>query len=156
LESTGKDAVSSAQLDKQEMGFAAVAEPLIRRGLDRLHSDIELVRQSQTTPPFDVARIEELFLPNLLRPLARAMSRTMVLELNVARLQKTLEGETPEQRFQSFLKHLRQPEVASSLLREYPVLARQLVICVDDWVRFSVEFLRDLWTDWDAIRTMSM
>ena len=41
----------------------------------------------------------------------------MVLELNVARLQGLLQGDTPEERFQSFLQRLRQRDIALALFR---------------------------------------
>jgi len=44
------------------------------------------------------------------------LSRTLVLELNVARLQGLLQGDTPEERFKSFLQRLRQPEIVVPLL----------------------------------------
>jgi type 2 lantibiotic biosynthesis protein LanM len=80
------------------------------------------------------------------------VSRTLVLELHVARLQELLQGETPEERFQSFVQRLRQPEVALALLQEYPVLARQVVRCIENWLQFSLEFLRHLCADWEALR----
>jgi type 2 lantibiotic biosynthesis protein LanM len=80
------------------------------------------------------------------------LSRTLVLELNVARLQGLLQGNTPEERFQSFIQRLRQRDVALSILQEYPVLARQLNICINYWVAFSLEFLQHLCNDWELIR----
>jgi type 2 lantibiotic biosynthesis protein LanM len=77
----------------------------------------------------------------------------MVLELNVARLQGLLKGETPEKRWRSFLQCLSQRNTALNILQEYPVLAYQLVLCIDQWVAFSLEFLQHLCTDWEAIRT---
>ena len=76
----------------------------------------------------------------------------MALELNVARLQGLLEGDTPEARFRSFSGRLRRRDIALALLQEYPVLARQLTICIDRWVAFSLEFLDHLCGDWNAIR----
>lgn len=55
----------------------------------------------------------------------------MVLELQLARQQGQLSGETPEERFRSFVGGLRTPEVALALLGQYPVLARALVETVD-------------------------
>lgn len=80
------------------------------------------------------------------------LGRTLVLELHVARLQGLLEGETPEERFQSFSSRLRQRDVALSILQEYPVLARQLIISIDAWVDTSLELLHRLSRDWDTIR----
>src|SRR5262249_55073682 len=74
------------------------------------------------------------------------------LELHVARLQGELEGETAADRFRSFVERLREPEVALSLLEEYPVLARALAVAVDHWVEVNREFLERLAADWPAIR----
>jgi len=145
------DAIPTAQLKKRATGFSVAAEPLIRSGFRRLHSQLRLIEQSQPALPFDPHKIEELFLPHLLKSLARMMTRAMVLELNVARLQGALRGQTPEERFRSFLERLSQPEAAIAILKEYPVLARQMVTCTDDWVESSLEFLSRLCADWDSI-----
>ncbi len=47
---------------------------------------------------------------------------------------------------------LRRPEIRLRILHEYPVLARQLIIRIDQWVRFVLEFLERLCADWDVIR----
>jgi type 2 lantibiotic biosynthesis protein LanM len=73
------------------------------------------------------------------------------LELNVARIEGRLSGDTPEARFKSFLEQLRPPRAALTFLQEYPVLARQLAICVDQWVTYMLEFLGRLCADWQAI-----
>src|SRR5262249_49832164 len=51
-----------------------------------------------------------------------------------------------------FLERLRRRERAVALLREYPVLARQLVIGIDHWVVAGLEFLRHLRDDWEAVQ----
>jgi lantibiotic modifying enzyme len=58
-----------------------------------------------------------------------------------------LEGITSEERFQSFLERLRRRDVALALLEEYPVLARQIVLCIGNWVKFGLDFLQHLTTD---------
>ena len=97
--------------------------------------------------------VEEVLLTNVERQLLHMLIPTLVLELNVARVRGLLEGETHEQRFDSFVTRLRQPDIALTLLREYPALARQVVICLDHWVTFSHEFLRHLAEDWSALCT---
>lgn len=59
------------------------------------------------------------------------LDRTLVLEMHVARMQGVLSGETPEQRFASFVERLRDPAVVLSIFREYPVLAADLASCAD-------------------------
>src|SRR5262249_26949696 len=78
--------------------------------------------------------------------------RTLTLELHVARLRGLLQGETAEERFGSFIDWLRQPEIARELFNEYPVLARQIVLCLDTWLAVSLEFLQRWCADWPTIR----
>jgi type 2 lantibiotic biosynthesis protein LanM len=138
---------------QETSGFVDAIEPLINHGCDRLREGVQALAQTRSNPPFDPTTVEEVLFANLPWQLIMMLSRTMVLELNVARLQGLLQGNTAEERFQSFLERLRQRNVALAILQEYPVLARQLMICIDQWVTFSLEFLQHLCADWEAIRT---
>ena len=137
----------------QTLGFLEIIEPLIRQGRDRLHQGIQTLIQNTADLPFDPDTIATLLWLNLPTQLLMIANRTLVLELNVARLQGLLQGETPEERFQSFIQRLRQRDVALSILQEYPVLARQLTICIQHWVTVSLEFLQHLCGDWALIRS---
>jgi type 2 lantibiotic biosynthesis protein LanM len=88
-----------------------------------------------------------LFGPSLHARLLPILDRTLVLELNVARLEGRLEGETPEDRFQSFVALLDRPDTRRALVDEYPVLARALVETVEAWAAASIEFLGRLALD---------
>jgi type 2 lantibiotic biosynthesis protein LanM len=67
-------------------------------------------------------RLGDDFVRQLAKLLVRIASRTLVLELNVARVRGTLTGDTPRERFADFTANLR----AADLLADYPVLARLL------------------------------
>jgi lantibiotic modifying enzyme len=136
----------------ETIGFLEIIEPLISQGRDRLAQGICNLIQTYPNLPFDPDTIENLLFINLPRRLLMRLSRTLVLELNVARLQGLLSGDTPQERFQSFIERLRQRDVALSILEEYPVLARQLTICIDRWVAVSLEFLQHLCGDWKVIQ----
>jgi type 2 lantibiotic biosynthesis protein LanM len=135
------------------LGSLAMIEPLISRGRERVRQGVQALIQARSHAPFDPQTIEEALYANLPWQLMRMLGRTLVLELNVARLQGLLQGATPEARFHNFLDRLCEPESALAILEEYPVLARQLVICIDHWATFSLEFLQRLCADWEAIRT---
>jgi len=137
----------------QEIFFLEVIEPLIHQGRECLHRGVQEQIQTRSELPFDPHTVEDLLFANLPERLSGMLSRTLVLELNVARLEGVLCGDTPEERFQSFSDRLRQPEIALALLQEYPILARQLLTRINHWVAFSLEFLEHLITDWEAIRT---
>ena len=134
--------------------FLYVIEALIRQGCERVHEGVQALSQTRSDLPFELNAVAEMLLANLRGKLLMILERTMVLELQVARLQGLLKGDTPQERFDSFLEHLRQSNKILALLEEYPVLARQLTIQISQWVTFSLEFLHHLCTDWDAIRTM--
>jgi type 2 lantibiotic biosynthesis protein LanM len=137
--------------EEPAVGFLNAIEPLLRHGLDRFRKQAQQLIHQRHDAPFSTVNLEVVFLSDLPRQLLAMLGRTLVLELNVARLEGVLDGVTPEDRFQSFVERLRRPEIGLRILREYPVLARQLVIRIDQWVRFVLEFLGRLCADWDVI-----
>jgi type 2 lantibiotic biosynthesis protein LanM len=152
-----KTIISLEEISKhKQVGFLFAAEPLISQGIDRLEIGIKKLIEIYPAIPFDPNTISQLLLDNLKGKLLMLLSRTLVLELNIARLQGLLNGETPEARFESFIERLKQRELVVPILEEYPVLARQLVICIDYWLDFSLEFLQNLCMDWqDICKTLS-
>ena len=132
--------------------FLSLVEPLIVQGCQQVLEGIQQLRQEYVELPFDPQDVLTVLLANLTGPLHGILDRTLVLELNVSRLQGVLEGETAQARYHSFVERLRRPEIALALLQEYPVVARQTTICINYWVTFSLEFLRHLCADWEAIQ----
>jgi type 2 lantibiotic biosynthesis protein LanM len=139
--------------EHQMAGFLTAVGPLLEHGRRRLREGVRALSETRPDPPFDPGTVEGLLLPSLLEPLIAMLSRTIVLALNVARLRGLLQGETPEQRFRDFLDRLRRRDTSLALLQKYPVLARQTIVRIDQWVTTSLEFLRRLCADWEAIRT---
>ena len=120
------------------------ARDQVRRGVKRLASLYE-------DAPFDAATIEEALAADLAERLLPLVARTLVLELNVARLEGLLEGENGAQRFEYFFEHLRHPRAAQRLLDEYPVLLEQVNNKLTLWADYSVEVLRHVCEDWREI-----
>ena len=102
------------------IAFLGIIEPLISQSCDRLHQGVQALVQRQSDLPFDPSTVEAILLANLPGPLLRMLNRTLVLELHVARLQGLLEGDTPEERFQSFLQHLASPRSPSPCSTNIP------------------------------------
>lgn len=92
-----------------------------------------------------------LFAPDTaaLRTMVR---RTLVLEVNAARLEGRLDGATPEARYEAFGAELRDPVRALDLLAGHPVLARGLVDHVRQWVEVRAEFAEHLTGDFPELR----
>jgi hypothetical protein len=137
----------------EELGFLELIQPLVDQASDRLLAAVAGLVEKWPALPFDPQTIEDILLMNLPDPLLLRLSRTMVLELNVARLQGRLEGATPPERFINFIERLRQPQAALAILAEYPVLTRQLALCIEQWLEVSLEFLGRLCADWQTIRS---
>ncbi len=146
-------ALPAALQQDRSAGFLNVAGPLIRWGYERVRRKrLELARSHADAPLGDAT--EELLGGGLLARLLSILSRTLVLELHVARLRDQLTGETSEARFRSFVELLCDPAFALGLLREYPVLGRLLSTSVQLWVETSCEFLSRLCADWGALREL--
>ncbi|MFL5663567.1 MAG: type 2 lanthipeptide synthetase LanM family protein [Ktedonobacteraceae bacterium] len=125
--------------------------PLMYRSIRHVQAGIKALAQEYDMLPFDPATILSLLLPNLCQQLQMKVSKTMVLELNIARMRGHLQGETSEERFQSYLHMLNQTEHLTPLLEEYVVLARQVLVSSQLWAACSLEFLQRLCADWPEI-----
>lgn len=136
------------------MAFLNTLKPLLRSGLARLQAGIQELTHKYASLPFDLQTIVPLLFARIPALILPKLSRTIVLELHVARVQGRLPGETPEERFQHFLQELGQPEKMLSLLEEYAVLARQLVEMLDRWVSCELELLERLCADWQQIQSI--
>ena len=131
-----------------------VIEPLIHHSLYQLNEGINSLVQGQSNYPFNLETIEDVLCTYLPKQLLKILSRTMALELNVFRLKGKLKGSNAEKRFENFLECLHHRETAIEILQEYPVLARQITICLNNWVTSSLEFLHHLCDDWDEIQAI--
>ena len=148
------DPAEGVWLADESDGFLTLIESLIDHGRKRFRQALQALVGTRSGLPFDSAKVEAILAEDLPEQLVWMMSRTLALELNVARLQGFLEGDSPADRFQSFIRRLRKRDVALALLQEYPVLARQLAQRIDQWVIVSLELVERLIADWDAIRAM--
>jgi type 2 lantibiotic biosynthesis protein LanM len=78
--------------------------------------------------------------------------RSALHGLHVARLRGQLDGDTPEERWRGFARRLCRPEAIEALFQEYPVLAREVVLCIDRWVAARASFAARLCADWESLR----
>jgi len=146
--------LSSTGQGTHTLAFLNTLKPLLRSGLARLQAGIQELTQKYASLPFDPQTIVSLLFAHIPALILPKLSKTIVLELNVARVQGRLQGETPEERFQCFLQQLGQHENMLSLLEEYPVLARQLVETLGRWLICELELLERLCADWEQIQAI--
>lgn len=146
------DAEKRAQFNNTyKKSFLLGLHPLIAHAINRLKEGIARLTATYKTLPFDPETLPFTLFDNLARQLGQQVSRTMTLELNVARLQGHLQGDTPEERFQHFVEKLSYDAGIIPLLEEYAALARLLAVTIDHWVSYRLEFLEHLCLDWKQI-----
>ncbi|HEY4036916.1 MAG TPA: type 2 lanthipeptide synthetase LanM, partial [Ktedonobacteraceae bacterium] len=131
--------------------YLATLRPLIKPSMTRLQIGLQALTQKYPSLPFDPTAIMSLLVRHLSPRLLPGLLKTYVLELNVARVEGLLQGETPQERFENFLQRLSQPESILLLLQEYSALARRLVEALENWVICELELLERLCTDWEEI-----
>src|SRR5882724_6909013 len=88
-------------------GCLTVAAPLIEGARQRVRQGARALTESYFHVPFNPETIEATLARDLAEPLLMMIGRTMVLELNVARLEGLLKGDDPSKRFASFIGRLR-------------------------------------------------
>ncbi len=123
-----------------------VAAPLVQPAYARLRAKLAEL-SARGTPRFHPDRIAADFYRTLRPRLALILARSLVLELQVARLQKQLVGDTAEERFQSFVQHLEQKSTQREFFAEYSVAARRTIELLKRWVDFALELILHLQQD---------
>lgn len=131
-----------------------VASPLIAYTRQLLRAELDTQSSSLLALGVNADEIECLLYEALPRQVLSILSRTLVLEMHVLKVQQQLAGDTPEARFNSFIAHLQSPPNSLALLNEYPVLARKLVSCLRNWHTSSARFVADLSADWTDLLEM--
>ena len=137
----------------QGIRFLEIFQPYLQYAYTRFLQGLATLSQEYSIVPFEREDMERAFLLNVPPPLIWAVSRTLVLELHVARLEGTLLESTPEGRFEEFLTVFQHPSKLLELLEEYPVLARLISTLFCQWPENVLEFLTNLCRDWEQIQT---
>ena len=133
-------------------GCLLALAPLLQRSLDAVETTVQALRRQGMPVPADPEVISRAFLASLAPVILLQVSKPFVRELQIARLQGRLHGETPEGRFEDFVQRLRSDHLIVPFLAKYPVLARELVVTIGQWADYLKEFLTHLSADWEDIR----
>jgi type 2 lantibiotic biosynthesis protein LanM len=130
----------------------AFVEPFVTVAMSRLFARARAIVQTSPNAPFDAENATRLFEASLWGQLVSRAMKVAILELNVARVEGTLSGETPEARCADFARQLRAGPTRDRVIMEYPVLARSLVRAAEYWEQAAAEFLEDLAADEPLLR----
>ncbi len=142
----GKTKFKYEELNKK-FGLLMFTKPLIMQAITMLESKLTDIEERYSDPAFITATGISAFLPSLHTRLSKIITRTMILELNIAKLGGELTGDNSKSRFKSFVKKLEHPEFALQLLNEYPVLAHCIDDAIEQWSQYCFETLSRLQQD---------
>ncbi len=126
-------------------------EPIIRLARTELKAAITAQLHGLENLRFDYTLLERELLSDVSATIFEMIDRTLVLEMNIAKLQEQLKGETPQERFQDFINQIVGPDKLNELLQDYPILFRKTYDFVMQWVVVSTELACRLNADVDAI-----
>lgn len=136
--------------DADRCHFLPFLEPLVDTFSTHLEDAARLILTVHPDAPFspDIARTLTSHFPD---QFASMITRTLLVEMHVLKLEERLQGETAEARFRDFLEQLRSKQFALEVLERYPVLARQVVLRLEQWLYACTELLWRLAADAGAI-----
>src|SRR2546425_4749243 len=125
--------------------FLGLVTPLITRYSARLGSIVVGLNRLAASPAIGTNATKR-FQDGLATQLLTVITRSLVLEVNIARLEGILHGRTAGARFASFGRLLTEPTFRHEVFSRYPVLARQCVLICEQWLTNTAEFL-SRWCD---------
>lgn len=141
-------ALSAQDRSTSELAFQRDTHGLVQLGWRELTS--RLAEHGGSPDWLDLDSLKPTLLTVLSVSLTQKIDRALVLELNIARLEGTLKGETGAERYRDFSRRLAAGDLESILLR-YPPLGRLLATTIQCWVTATSEMFVRLSKDIQAI-----
>ena len=123
-----------------EMGFSYFLYPYLYNEAKQLAYEIDKEN-------YNILHIEQSLLRNIPNYLYLMIAKIAVLELNIERLKDSLEGDTSEQRLNSYLRKLKNKDYLYYVFTEYSSLLPQVEQFISDWKTSTREFLNRLDND---------
>jgi len=130
-------------------GFFNCFEPLIRNAIEKLQAKFSKIMSISEKEKENILR--ELC-NNIAFTLFDISDRTLVLELNIQKMMDMLEGQSPKDRFNSFVENLNDDVILNQLIADYPILFRKVYEFLNTWVDNSFTFTERLISDYQMLR----
>ena len=146
--------IDENDLDSSELNnhmFLDFVRPFLEWTKTEISKSFKQIKDNYTSKVNEMA-IQRNILNAVCRNLITLAGRVLIYELNLARLEKRLHGETPEKRFEYFVENcIRRKEDIYKILSKYPVLARMMVQTAERWKIAIFEALERFLHDYDFI-----
>lgn len=132
------------------MRLIGIVDGFVQRARQRFQANAtELWKRG--APPCTLSSAVSMVDTQICTRVANIVIRTLVLELNVARVRGELRGESPEGRFDDFVLQGTRKSFVRKLVKEYPCLGRNLVETLATVNETNLEFFENIANDWSAI-----
>jgi type 2 lantibiotic biosynthesis protein LanM len=139
------EATCSQQSLSASRDFLVAVEPILAPARGRVRAAIQDCAQGLCPASEDGrATLLQSLEARLREQLYNAISKTLVLELAVAKKRTALIGGSPEQRFAFFCECLADPSFARALLEQYPVLVQRVTSMISKWEVTTIALLSRL------------
>lgn len=137
-----------------ELGLAEVVRPLVNGALNEMRERLALTIICCDSRAKDFAQLvaDAILRVPPVDELADIVTPTMVLEINVAREEQRLAGETAEERYSDFITKLHDRDFFLGLCSEYTVMARLCIERLTMWQDRMTELLEAVIADFERLR----
>ncbi|MGG3805390.1 type 2 lanthipeptide synthetase LanM family protein [Metabacillus fastidiosus] len=147
----GLELLKHKKIDNEEFQLVEFIYPFIVYASNNL---VESMKHRLKTVPYHLDSLKEKLILSLAEELLNTASRSIILELNIARLQEELPGDTPEERFQSFVtQRARDLDALMDFYKEYATLTRYLITITDYFIENVQNILLRLERNWPVIQS---
>lgn len=127
-------------------------EPNLVKGYQDFYRDVaQQISERHATDYIDAENFCHCMYQELASRCAMICGRALVLELQIAKLESKLSGDTPEARYQSFIELLKQEETRQQIAHDYPVMSRLVLGSISSWHKNGLLILQRLIDDWDKL-----
>ena len=146
----GLELLKHKQLDDEEFQLVEFVYPFIVYASNIL---VESMHHRLKSVPYHLDRIKQKLILSLAEELLNIASRSIILELNISKLREELVGDTPEERFQSFISQkARNFDALVEFYKEYATLTRYLITRTDYFIENIQVLLLRLEKDWQTLK----
>lgn len=131
----------------KHINFYVILEPFVLQSIDQVNRNLEL----HSIEGYDIASFTEA-IKGLLNNLYKMSYRTLVLELNVARLSNQLVGETSEERLKYYQSLLKNKDYTLPFFQEYKSLFKLLYDYSLKWVNQITNIITRYTHDYEMLK----